>query len=156
MLQGTLRGLRHATRLEDLSVESLDYLRSLPTTLRISGGRPGWLLCHGLGPHDMASVRSDDFGYALEMNFELHDLIADPGVEGVFNGHTHRRMVRHFDGLTIVNAGSLVSNQEPGILLVDPESGDVSWLSLEAPRRHAVSALGSIRPTSAEAMNVSV
>jgi len=145
LLGGTVRGLRQATRREDLSSESLDYLESLPTVRNVGHRLPRAMLCHGLGANDMASVSPDDFGYAIEVKTELHDLIADPGVEIVFNGHTHRRMVRHFQGLTIVNAGSLVSTQEPGIVLVDPESGDVSWLSLQGPGRCSASMLGAIK-----------
>jgi len=146
MLDGTLRSLRQATRREDLSSESLDYLKSLPSVRSVSRWLRGALLCHGLGPNDMASVLPDDFGYALEAKAELHDLIADPGVEIVLNGHTHRRMVRHFQGVTIINAGSLVSCQEPGIVLVDPQSGNVSWLSLHDPDRNAISHLGTTTP----------
>ena len=145
MLDDTLRSLRHATRRENLSSESLAYLKSLPAIQGVGHWLPNALLCHGLGPNDMASVSPDDFGYALEVKMELHELIADPEVQIVFNGHTHRRMVRHFEGLTIVNAGSLVASQEPGIVLVDPETGGVSWMSLQKPTIPAASSLGSIR-----------
>lgn len=145
MLNGTLRSLRQATRREDLSAESLDFLESLPPARSVSRCLPHSRLCHGLGPNDMGSVLPDDFGYALEVKRELHDLIADPGVKIVLNGHTHRRMVRHFQGLTIINAGSLVFSQEPGIVLIDPESGDVSWLSLHEPDRYVASMLGAIQ-----------
>ena len=94
----------------------------------------------------MASVLPDDFGYALEVKTELHVLIADPGVKIVLNGHTHRRMVRHFQGVTIINAGSLVFSQEPGVVLIDPQSGDVSWLSLQVADGIATSVLGAIVP----------
>ena len=94
----------------------------------------------------MASVLPDDFGYALEVKTELHDLIADLDVEIVLNGHTHRRMVRHFQGVTIINAGSLVFSHEPGIVLIEPQSGDVSWLSLQEADGNATSVLGAIRP----------
>jgi predicted phosphodiesterase len=146
MLDGTLRSLRQATRREDLSSESIDYLESLPPVRCVRKWLPGGLLCHGLGPNDMASVLPDDFGYALEVKTELHDLIADPGVEIVLNGHTHRRLVRHFQGVTIINAGSLVFSHEPGIVLIEPQSGDVSWLSLQEADGNATSVLGAIRP----------
>ncbi len=144
MLDGTLRTLRDATRREDLSSESLAYLESLPTLRDVSVLLRGALLCHGLGPNDMASVLPDDFGYALEVKTELHDLFADSSVKIVFNGHTHRRMVRHFQGLTIVNAGTLIRSQEPGIVLVDPDTGVVSWVSVREPDQYAASMLGQI------------
>lgn len=144
MLHDTLRDIRHATRREDLSHESLAYLESLPAFRSVSGLLPGAMLCHGLGPNDMASVTPDDFGYALEVKTELHHLLADPSVTAVFNGHTHRRMVRHFRGLTIVNAGTLHRSQEPGIVIVEPGAGDVSWLSLCEPDPGIVTVLGQI------------
>jgi hypothetical protein len=55
-------------------------------------------------------------------------------------------MVRHFHGVTIINAGSLVFSQEPGIVLIDPQSGSVSWLSLQEADRNATSVLGTIWP----------
>jgi predicted phosphodiesterase len=144
MLSDTVRNLQHATHREDLSSESLGYIESLPASRSVGDLLPGAMLCHGLGPNDMASVRPDDYGYALEVKAELHDLMADPDVSIVFNGHTHRRIVRHFRGLTIVNAGTLHRNHEPGFVVVDQDSGDVSWLSLREPDIGIATTLGRI------------
>lgn len=84
--------------------------------------------------------------HAVEVKTELHDLVADPDVTIVFNGHTHRRMVRHFPGLTIVNAGTLDRNQEPRVVVVDPETGEVSWpLPLRSGSMHRHSARPGLR-----------
>jgi predicted phosphodiesterase len=144
MLADTLRTLQHATRREELSSESLGYIASLPVSRSVEGFLPGAVLCHGLGPNDMASVTPDDLGYALEVKTELQDLIEDPDVTVLFNGHTHRRMVRQFRGLTIVNAGTLDRNQDPGVVLVSPDGGDVSWLSLCDRDRFVATTLGQI------------
>jgi predicted phosphodiesterase len=144
LFEGTLRDLPHATRRAALSSESLAYLESLPATCNVGSLLPGALLCHGLGPNDMASVTPDDFGYALEVKTELHELMADRGVSVVFNGHTHRHMVRRFPGLAIVNAGTLHREQEPGVVVVDPSSGDVSWVSLSGPDPRSATTLGKI------------
>jgi len=144
MLDDTLRDLQHATRRGKLSHESIDYIESLPVFCSVNGLLPGAVLCHGLGPNDMASVKPDDFGYALEVKSELNDLLADPAVTLCFNGHTHQRMVRNFRGLTIVNAGTLRRSQEPGIVVVEQITGDINWLSLCEPDQVIVTALGWI------------
>ena len=56
----------------------------------------------------MAKVRDDDYGYALESNFELQELIQSRRYQFILNGHTHYLMMRNFDGLTVINAGSLL------------------------------------------------
>ena len=77
------------------------------------------LLCHGLGPNDMAKVGPDDFGYALEANDDLQNLLRNRYFRWVINGHSHRRMVRPFPGMTIINGGTLESNHSPCFLEVD-------------------------------------
>lgn len=81
----------------------------------------------------MASVKPDDFGYALESNVELQQLVAEGAIRVVLNGHTHRAMVRTFGQLTIVNAGTLFREHEPGYVVVDFSDGEVSWHGLTAP-----------------------
>lgn len=130
LLAAAMRDLPDATRADDLADGTLAYLNALPTTRSIATPLGGALLCHGLGANDMASVAPDDVGYAIEVNANLQDLKAEPKVRLVFNGHTHRRMVRHFAGLTIVNAGTLYRHHDPGFVLVDFDTGDVSWVSL--------------------------
>jgi predicted phosphodiesterase len=65
-------------------------------------------------------------------------------VQIVLDGHTHQRMVRSFAGLTVVNAGTLSRRHEPGAVLVDLPSGDVSWLDLCPGRRTEQARLGSL------------
>jgi predicted phosphodiesterase len=77
------------------------------------------LLCHGLGPNDMAKVGPDDFGYALATNDDLQNLVQNGYFRWVINGHSHRRMVRSFPGLTIINAGTLKPEHSPGFLEID-------------------------------------
>ena len=74
----------------------------------------------------MAKVTPDDHGYALDSNDELRGLIADPKIRFVVNGHSHRIMVRHFPELTIVNAGTLKADNDPGCLLIDFGAEEVS------------------------------
>ncbi len=108
LLADTMRGLPEAHRRGELAPGAIAFLEALPSTHRLTSALGEVLLCHGLGEDDMGSVLPDEQGYALSVNDELHRLARDETVDIVINGHSHRPMVRHFDGLTIVNAGTLL------------------------------------------------
>ena len=114
-----MRALPEATDAQTLPVEAREYLTNLVATREFSSSLGGLLLCHGLGLNDMARVGPDDFGYAIESNDELQSLMRSPRYRFVVNGHTHHAMVRHFSGLTVINAGTLRRHDDPGFLLVD-------------------------------------
>jgi len=107
LLAGTARDLHEATALSDLSEDSRAFLTRLPRMVELATSSGTALLCHGLGPNDMAKVGPDDFGYALATNDELQKLLQNRYFRWVINGHSHRQMVRPFSGMTIINAGTL-------------------------------------------------
>jgi predicted phosphodiesterase len=115
---GVMRNLPDATAWADLDRASREYVAALPRSLHLDTFAGPVLLCHGLGNNDMAGVRPDDFGYALETNGDLTRVIA-AGERLVLNGHTHQRMVRRIDTLTIVNAGTLARDANPGFVAID-------------------------------------
>ena len=119
LFEGWLRGSPDATQLDDISHESATFLQSLPNTYEFSTPDGAALLCHGLGDNVMAKVSTDDYGYAIETNMELQQLIDGRKYRYIINGHTHETMVRSFGRLTIINAGSLKADLFPGFLLVD-------------------------------------
>jgi len=119
LLAGTARDLPDATEPSSVSERSHAFLRSLPRMVELKTVSGLALLCHGLGPDDMAQVRPEDTGYALECNDELQSLIRDGSFRWVLNGHSHRRMVRAFPGITIINAGTLLRGHSPCFLEVD-------------------------------------
>jgi predicted phosphodiesterase len=88
------------------------------------------LLCHGLGDDDMSRVTPDDFGYALESNDALQELLTTEQYRFVINGHTHRRMVRDFGGVTVINVGTLFRDHEPCFAVVDFERGQVEFFDI--------------------------
>ena len=130
ILKGEMRTLNDATSLDSLSSTSINFLRSLPKTriLRIEG--VAVILCHGLLENDMNRLTPDDFGYALEANFELQNLINSKAYRYVFNGHTHRAMVRKFGDLTVINAGTLKRQQDPSVTIVDVKNNKINLISL--------------------------
>lgn len=119
-LGGVMRDLPDSTPIDDVPLADREWLGALPPVREYSTPYGGLLLCHGLGMNDMAKVGPDDEGYELVTNDDLRSLMRDPRYEFVVNGHTHRPMVRHFDGLTIVNAGTLRRDDEAsGFLIID-------------------------------------
>lgn len=117
--QGTMSDLPEATLEAELSAASRAFLATLPPTRVYETVRGRLLLCHGLGDDDMAGVRPDDYGYAIEANHELHALWGSREFSFVVNGHTHYRMARSFDHLTIINAGTLRLGHDPCCLIID-------------------------------------
>lgn len=126
-LRGELRNLPHATLEADVRPTTRAFLASLPASLRLATGDKDILVCHGLGEEDMATVRPDDFGYALEVNDPLQALMRSRDIELVVCGHSHRRMVRRFGSVTVVNAGTLTRDHDPCFGMIDLESRAVTF-----------------------------
>lgn len=134
MLAEQMRDLAMAHRARELAPETRAYLGSLPATRRLGTVTGPLLLCHGLGEDDMARLRPYDEGYALDCIDALAPLRASD-LALVVGGHTHQRMVRRFEALTIVNAGTLSSpaaDEAPCFLLADLDAGFVQFFDLDA------------------------
>lgn len=127
LLQNQMRDLPDAMQMETLHETSRRFLASLPVTQSVETVSGELLLCHGLGANDMQGLAPDDFGYALQCNDELRDLIAQRRYRFVVCGHTHRRMVRHFDHLTVINSGTLYRLHEPCFTLADFKNNSVAF-----------------------------
>jgi predicted phosphodiesterase len=119
LLDGEQRDLPLATLAEDLSAETLAFLRALPPTAELATPDGLALLCHGVGTDDMAEVLPFDHAHALEDNAPLQALLASGHYRYLINGHTHRPMVRSIAGLTIVNAGTLLREHDPCCAVLD-------------------------------------
>lgn len=126
-LAGTMRDLGDALPVAELRPAERGFLEGLPIVREYHTPAGLLLLCHGLGMHDMQGVQPDDRGYAIHYNGALQSLITDGRYRFVVNGHTHRRMVRTFSGLTIINAGTLFRDHDPGFAHVDFAAGQVTF-----------------------------
>jgi len=131
LLGGTVRDLPDATVLETISVSSRTFLKGLPGMVELETVRGRALLCHGLGPNDMAKVSPDDFGYALDSNEDLQTLLRCGYYRWVMNGHSHRGMIRRVSNLTILNAGTLLPDHESMFLEINFEAGEVFKYSFD-------------------------
>lgn len=126
-LAGTMRGV------PDAHVSSSDAVREffagLPRTLRLPTVAGNLMLCHAVGDDDMAELRSDTRGYALQAIEGLRELWLDPELTYMVAGHTHERMVRAFPGLVAINAGTL-RREAPGFIRIDFEQKKVRYFDL--------------------------
>lgn len=115
----TIKG-NHDDWLEDdgrCSITSYKYIKNLPVTYEIHTDIGTALLCHGMGTNNMSKINPDDYGYAIETNFELQELIYSHYYL-IINGHSHKKMARTISGLHLVNAGALI-HQDPGFIIID-------------------------------------
>ncbi len=121
------REMPHATRAADVSGLNRAWLENLPSTLRFETSRGALLLCHGLGENNMASVKNDDYGYALEANFELQNLIERREFPFILNGHTHQTMAKRFGALAMLNPGALSRAGGGSLAVFDFSAGLAQW-----------------------------
>lgn len=116
---------------EEVSPRSRAYLEGLPTTRRLPIPGGTLLLCHGVGEDDMSMLKSDTRGYALQDIPTLRELMLDPSVDIMLGGHTHERMVRVFQGLRVINCGTLRRDDDPGVALVDFAASEVAFFDVD-------------------------
>jgi predicted phosphodiesterase len=129
-LDGTMPALRSAIDESSLTPCTRQFLAGLPATREFATMVGPLLLCHGLGANDMAQLKPWDEGYALQANEDLQALLHERRYVLVAGGHTHWRMVQHFDGVTVINAGTLVPEHEPCFMAVDLTVRQVQFYDL--------------------------
>jgi putative phosphoesterase len=144
VLTDTMRELPDASPPPD--AETRAYLESLPTTRDYQTAHGAVLLCHGLGDDDMSGVGPDDFGYGLEANQPLQELLAARRYRFVINGHTHKPMARCFGDITIINVGTLFRDHQPSIAVIDFDALQVTFHQLEGASVGGRTAAHSLAP----------
>ncbi len=127
-----MRDLHDATDPDDIERGTGDYLDRLPQTIELATPAGAALLCHGVGSDDMAKLLPYDRGQELRHNAPLQALLKDDRYRYMLGGHTHKRMVRTIEGVTIINAGTLYTGHEPCCALVDFADLHVAFYDLEA------------------------
>lgn len=138
LLASEMRDLPDATPSQDVGEAALAFLKSLPRTQRLETVAGPLLLCHGVGENDMARLTPDDYGYALECNDELQDLLRARTYRFIVGGHTHYRMVRHFGALTFINPGTLTAKHQPCLALADFRAEQVKFHDFVGAKIQAV------------------
>jgi predicted phosphodiesterase len=139
-LAGTMRDLPNATRV--LSASTRRYLEELPRTARIDTARGGALVCHAVGEDDLFFLNPDTRGYSLQPVMPiLRNLMLDPSIGYMIAAHSHNRMVRMFQGLVVINAGTLHDDGPPGFIIADFADGQVLPYDFDGDRPVAVEPL---------------
>lgn len=133
LLNDQLRTLADATPTGSLSDAARAYLAALPATRRFVTPAGELLLCHGLGTNDMERVDAHTPESVLLANPTFEDLVNDPALRFVVDGHTHRRMVRTVRALTLINAGTLFREHDPCFLLADFAAREVRCFAFDGP-----------------------
>lgn len=105
----------------EYSADALAWLAALPRVRTYDTPMGTLMLGHGIADDDMARLQPHDEGYALETNDALWALVKDRRCDVFVGGHTHRRMIRRFEHLLILNPGTLLRHHEPCCMDVDFE-----------------------------------
>jgi predicted phosphodiesterase len=118
LVDGVSLGFADGHRAEDLAPATLAYLQCLPAQVALRTDPPV-LLCHGLAEDEMNKIGADDYGYALEANPQLQQLLADPAQRIIIKGHRHRPSIWHVRQLTLIDAGGLHPASAAAGVIVD-------------------------------------
>ncbi|HEY4262070.1 MAG TPA: metallophosphoesterase family protein [Schlesneria sp.] len=110
-----------ATTLGSLTKSSWRFLESLPVTIDVPTSEGPALLCHGVGAEDMLSIEPEQSDSELDDHPILDSIVKSQRYRWIINGHSHRRMVRPYQSLTIINAGTLRRDHDPCFAAIDLE-----------------------------------
>jgi predicted phosphodiesterase len=132
MLTNTMRDLPDATHPLEVDATAFNFIAGLPVTRPLATVAGQALLCHGLLDDDMGRVLPGDDGYDHKVNPRLRAILQGGTYAFLLNGHTHERLLRTVDGLTVVNAGTLTASrgQQPGFLVLDFVERAAQWVEL--------------------------
>lgn len=108
-----------APKLADLPPAVGARVAGLPLTVCFTSPAGVVEMAHGIGTDDMNQLRSDSYGYGLEMNGAWRHLLASGRANVVVKGHTHRREVFYRNGVVVVDGGTLLSYGPPNGVMVD-------------------------------------
>jgi predicted phosphodiesterase len=151
-----MRDLPDVTDWEALSFASRSWLWNLPATRSYETCLGRLLLCHGVGDNDMRRLTPDDYGYALQVNDELQQLLHSGEYRMMIGGHTHYRMAKWFDNMLVVNAGTLRHHHQPCLTLLDVELETVQFFLWQNQNFSADAPLSFANASRSELKNASV
>lgn len=132
LLSDRMRELPYAHHLAREPEDVWRFCRFLPPMLELATVAGPALLCHAVAWDDMLVVDPDtEDGWARRAR-ALADVMRAGRFAWMLAGHTHRFMLRRFDHLGIVNAGTL-SRRDPApcIVRVDFEARLVEHVAIE-------------------------
>jgi predicted phosphodiesterase len=95
-----------------LAPASIEFLKTLPPTREFETAFGPLLLCHGTGEDDQTGVYPGDNAIALESNHQFNAIYNEGRIRVMIAGHTHQRMVRVLDHLTLINSAAVACEKE--------------------------------------------
>lgn len=126
ILEDKARHIKDAHSVTELSEESLSYLASLPSQVTLDTIRGKLLLCHGVADDDLRKVWPGTEKMPIERSHLLDKIIFEGEFQYLINGHMHFRTLIHFEGLTLINAGTLRGEHWPGFSVIDFEAEHIT------------------------------
>lgn len=135
LMKNEMRGLPEAQTRFDFDALAWVFLNRLPLELEFDTVSGRMLLTHGLQGDDMGGVWPFDDLAKLQANFPLWLMVASKKFAFVVNGHTHRRLVRSFGEMTIINAGTLYRKHDPCFCIADFEQSFAQYFNVDAEGR---------------------
>ena len=99
--------------------EDFSFIKTLEQTKEFDTAAGPVLLCHGIGKNNMSKINPDDFGYAIESNYDFQRIAMQGKYKIILNGHSHKKIVKKVYYIVIINAGSLVNEHGAGFLEID-------------------------------------
>ncbi|MCX7749744.1 MAG: metallophosphatase family protein [Clostridia bacterium] len=133
-ISGIMRNLANSTPSGELSLETTEYIKSLPKIVNFKSAAGEVLICHGILSNEMAKINPGDFGYSIEANMELQEFIKGSYPPIMINGHSHRRMVKKIEGKTIINVGTIFRDHNPCFCIIDFIKKEVYFYDLTDDR----------------------
>jgi predicted phosphodiesterase len=132
LLKDEMRDLPDANVRFDFKPGSWEFVKKLPLWRKLETVAGSALLCHGLGEYDMGGVLPWNDASTRHTNHALWELVDSHEYDFIINGHTHRRLVRKVEHLTLINAGTLFREHAPCCLIVDFEARVAEYFNLPA------------------------
>ena len=126
LLNNEMRSLSDATPYSEISNQNIEYISNLPGIYDFKIGKNKSILCHGVGSNDMSKIAEDDYGYAIDANEDLQDILRK-NYRIMLNGHSHKRMVRFVGNLCIINAGTIKKEHVPCYSIIDINLQEVEY-----------------------------
>jgi predicted phosphodiesterase len=130
LLNDEMRNLPDANAWFDFDTSSREFVKKLPLCRKLETVAGSALLCHGLSEYDMGGVWPGTDTVTPHSNYALWKLVNSHEYDFIINGHTHRRLARKFDGLTLINAGTLFREHNPCCLIIDFEARVAEYFDL--------------------------
>ena len=113
--------------------DDIDWMIGLPEVVHIATVDGTLMLCHGVGVDGRNPLRIDDPADVIAQNLAFQDIVThweQPAL--LVKGHSHFPGVAQLEGLPVLDAGTLVRDQDPCVWLLDSQERIATRWSLSS------------------------